>query len=138
MNAVAEIQVLPIDSDVPIREAVETALRVLEHQQLELGVHTLGTEVRGRFDEVLGAIERIHEELHARGIDRVGTTIKLETRNGIEHRTRIEDRTIDSSARPTGSSRLDTPGVEPDELAMDPNDTRELARSYLHDATEDR
>ena len=95
MNAVAEIQVLPIDSEIRLRDAVDAALRVLEGQKLELGVHTLGTEVRGSIGEVLAAVEKIHEALHARGIDRVGTTIKLETR------AVNEGRVIDSSARPT-------------------------------------
>lgn len=100
MNAVAEIQVQPIDSEIRLRDAVDAALRVLEGQKLELGVHALGTEVRGSIGEVLAAVEKIHEELHGRGIDRVGTTIKLETRavNG--------GRVIDSSARPTGAKTV--------------------------------
>jgi uncharacterized protein (TIGR00106 family) len=80
MRAVAEVQVIPIGAGVSVREEVKRAHRVLEEAGLHVVLHAYGTNVEGELAEILDAVRRIHETLHAEGTIRISTSVKLGTR----------------------------------------------------------
>jgi len=84
MRATAEIQVVPIGSGVSVRSEVKRAHAILVEAGLTVELHALGTNVEGELAEILAAVQRIHETLHAEGVIRLSTAVKLGTRTDKE------------------------------------------------------
>ena len=58
--------------------------RVLSEAGLKTNLHAYGTNVEGELDDILAAIEHVHEVLHAEGAPRLVTSIKIGTRTDKE------------------------------------------------------
>jgi uncharacterized protein (TIGR00106 family) len=80
MKATAEIQVVPIGFGVSVRGPVQRAHQLLVDSGLRVELHAMGTNVEGDLAAILAAIEKIHETLHAEGVARLSTAVKLGTR----------------------------------------------------------
>jgi uncharacterized protein (TIGR00106 family) len=80
MKAVAEIQVIPIGVGVSVRREVQRAHELLRASGLRAELHAYGTNVEGELAEILEAVRRVHETLHAEGTVRLSTFLKLGTR----------------------------------------------------------
>jgi uncharacterized protein (TIGR00106 family) len=80
MKAVAEVQVIPIGSGVSVRAEVKRAHQLLEDAGLHVVLHAYGTNVEGELTDILDAVRRIHETLHAEGTVRISTVVKIGTR----------------------------------------------------------
>ena len=80
MIATAEIQVVPIGSGVSVRKEVKRAHQLLEESGLRVELHAYGTNVEGELSEIFSAVQRIHETLHAEGVVRLSTAVKIGTR----------------------------------------------------------
>ncbi|MCP3962586.1 MAG: MTH1187 family thiamine-binding protein [bacterium] len=80
MKAVAEIQVVPIGVGVSVRAEVRRAQEIIHESGLVVQEHSFGTNVEGDLDTILSVIARIHEVLHAEGVARLSTAVKLGTR----------------------------------------------------------
>ena len=80
MKALAEIQVVPIGAGVSVRREVQRAHDIIVSHDLEVQTHAFGTNVEGELDTILAAIKTVHETLHAEGVARLSTAIKLGTR----------------------------------------------------------
>ncbi len=84
MKAVAEIQIIPIGSGVSVRKEVQRAHAILEDSGLNAQLHSYGTNVEGDLEDILRAVQRIHETLHAEGTVRLSTFLKIGTRTDKE------------------------------------------------------
>ena len=84
MKAIAEIQVVPIGAGVSVRAEVKRAHEILRESGLTVQLHSYGTNVEGDLDLILMTIRRVHEELHAEGVVRLSTAVKLGTRTDKE------------------------------------------------------
>lgn len=84
MKATAEIQVIPIGVGVSVRAQVKRAHQLLADSGLRVALHAYGTNVEGELSEILDAVRRVHETLHAEGVVRLATAIKLGTRTDKE------------------------------------------------------
>ena len=80
MNVILEFSVIPIGVGVSLSKYVATCERVLQEAGLHYELHANGTNVEGEWDEVFAAIKRCHETLHALGVPRISTIIKVGTR----------------------------------------------------------
>lgn len=80
MRATAEIQAIPIGTGVSVRQEIQRAYDVIRASGMVYELHASGTNVEGELSEILPLIERIHEVLHIKGVIRLITFIKLETR----------------------------------------------------------
>ncbi len=80
MKALAEIQVIPIGVGVTVRDEVRRAHQILVDSGFKIETHAYGTNVEGEMGEILDAVRRIHETLHAEGVVRLSTAIKIGTR----------------------------------------------------------
>ncbi|MCA9672609.1 MAG: MTH1187 family thiamine-binding protein [Myxococcales bacterium] len=81
MRATGEIQVIPIGVGVSLRAHVKRAHEIIAAQPgVEVALHAQGTNVEGELHDLLAAIEVLHETLHAEGVVRLSTAIKLGTR----------------------------------------------------------
>ena len=80
MKAIAEIQIIPIGTGVSVRKEVMRAHQLLKESGLNLSLHANGSNMEGELEEVLGAIRKAIETLHAEGVVRLSTHIKIGTR----------------------------------------------------------
>lgn len=80
MRVIADICVVPITGRISVRTEVAQAHSILKESGLKTNLHGYGTNIEGEWDEVFAALKRIHTELHADGVPRLSTTIRLGTR----------------------------------------------------------
>jgi uncharacterized protein (TIGR00106 family) len=80
MKATAEIQVIPIGAGVSVRQEVRRAHELLVESGLKIELHAFGTNVEGELNDILQAIANVHEVLHAEGVARLSTAVKIGTR----------------------------------------------------------
>jgi len=80
MQALAEIQVIPLGVGTSVRRQVKRAQAVIEESGLLFEAHAYGTNVEGELGAIFATIERIHETLHAEGTPRIATALKIGTR----------------------------------------------------------
>jgi uncharacterized protein (TIGR00106 family) len=80
MNVLADLSVVPLGVGVSVSKYVAACQRVLEEAGLSHRLHAYGTNVEGEWDDVLSAVKRCHEVVHAMGAPRVSTVLKLGTR----------------------------------------------------------
>lgn len=84
MKATAEIQVIPIGVGVSVRDQVKRAHEILIGSGLAYELHAYGTNVEGELGDILATIAKVHETLHAEGVVRIATNVKLGTRTDKE------------------------------------------------------
>ena len=96
MKALAEIQVIPIGTGVSVRREVQRAHAVIRASGLKAQLHAYGTNVEGDLDAILSTVKKVHETLHAEGVPRLSTMIKIGTRTDKE--ATLEDKLFDAGA----------------------------------------
>jgi uncharacterized protein (TIGR00106 family) len=80
MKAIAEVQIIPIGAGVSVRKEVMRAHEILEESGLNLTLHANGSNLEGELGEVLATIQTAIETLHAEGVVRLSSHIKIGTR----------------------------------------------------------
>lgn len=80
MHVLADICVVPITGRISVREEVKRAHQILVDTGLKVSLHAYGTNIEGEYDAVFAALKEIHEQLHAAGVPRISTTIRLGSR----------------------------------------------------------
>ena len=80
MKVIADLTVIPIGVGVSLSKYVAACEKVLSGAGLKINLHAYGTNIEGEWDEVMGAVKRCHEVLHAMGAPRVSSTLKVGTR----------------------------------------------------------
>ena len=90
MKVIADICVVPLTGRVSVREEVALAHRILRETGLPTHLHAYGTNIEGEFGVIMKALERIHEELHERGVPSISTTLRLGSR--IDKEQSLDDK----------------------------------------------
>ncbi len=80
MKAIVEVQIIPIGAGVSVRKEVMRAHELLEESGLNLTLHANGSNLEGELGEVLATIQKAIETLHAEGVVRLSSHIKIGTR----------------------------------------------------------
>lgn len=80
MKATAELQVIPLASGISVRQEVARAVEMLKVHDFIIETHASGTNIEGQLEEILAAVQEIHEILHQEGSVRLLSYLKLETR----------------------------------------------------------
>ncbi len=80
MNVIVDFTIVPIGVGVSLSEYIAACERVLAASGLRYEMHANGTNIEGEWDEVFAAIRHCHETLHALGVPRIHTDVKLGTR----------------------------------------------------------
>jgi uncharacterized protein (TIGR00106 family) len=80
MKAIADVCVIPIGIGVSVSKEVTACERIFAEAGLKSRLHAYGTNIEGEWDDVMGAIKRCHETLHAMGVARISTNIRIGTR----------------------------------------------------------
>ncbi|MBT3268322.1 MTH1187 family thiamine-binding protein [Candidatus Poribacteria bacterium] len=80
MHVIADICIVPMGVGASVSTYVTTAYGILRAAGLNATLHAYGTNVEGSYEDVMAALKRCHEALHAAGAPRLSTTIRLGTR----------------------------------------------------------
>jgi uncharacterized protein (TIGR00106 family) len=84
MKATAELQVIPIGAGLSLRKEVTRVVELLHGYDFIIESHASGTNIEGELSEILAAVQKVHETLHAEGSIRLLSYLKLETRTDKE------------------------------------------------------
>lgn len=100
MKVIVDFCLIPLGVELSLSPYIAECQRVLAEAGLTHELHAYGTNIEGEWGEVMAAIERCHQRVHALGAPRISTSLKLGTRTDRE----------DSIAAKVGSvQRLLTP-----------------------------
>lgn len=86
MHVIVDFTLVPVGTGISLSPYVAEVERILEKSGLNHELHANGTNLEGEWDEVMTAIRRCHETLHAMGVPRIHTDIKLGTRSDRDQR----------------------------------------------------
>jgi uncharacterized protein (TIGR00106 family) len=84
MRLVLDFSVIPIGVGTSLSPYVAACQRVLEESGLTYRLHAYGTNVEGEWDDVMAAVKRCHEVVHAMGAPRISTSVRMGTRTDRE------------------------------------------------------
>ncbi len=80
MHAIVDFTIVPVGTGVSLSPYIAACERVLAQSGLTYELHANGTNVEGEWEEVFDTLRRCHETLHAMGVPRIHTDVKLGTR----------------------------------------------------------
>jgi len=81
MHVILDFTVVPVGTGVSLSPFIAEVERVLQGTGLHHEMHANGTNMEGEWDAVMAAIHSCHQALHAMGVPRIHTDIKLGTRS---------------------------------------------------------
>ena len=81
MHVIVDFTAVPVGTGVSLSPYIAAVERVLQASGLTHELHANGTNLEGEWDDVMTAIRQCHEALHAMGVPRVHTDLKLGTRS---------------------------------------------------------
>ncbi len=84
MRVIADFTVVPIGVGVSLSRYVAACEKILTEAGIDHTLHANGTGVEGEWDAVFAAIRKCHEAVHAMGVPRISTVIKVGTRTDRE------------------------------------------------------
>lgn len=71
MKVMIDLCVVPIGVGVSVSEYVTACERVIKDAGLKHALHAYGTNIEGEWDDVMAAVKKCHEVVHAKGAPRV-------------------------------------------------------------------
>jgi len=80
MKAIADVCVIPLVKETSLSPFIAEAERIFQARGLSPRLHAYGTNVEGEWDEVMGALREVHERLHAMGVPRISSNLRIGTR----------------------------------------------------------
>jgi uncharacterized protein (TIGR00106 family) len=78
---IVELSVVPIGTgETSVSSYVKAAIKIIEENDLDFQVNSMGTCVQGEWDAIFSTLKAIHEELAKMGCHRIVTTVKIDDR----------------------------------------------------------
>ncbi len=102
MKVIADLTVLPIGVGVSLGRYIAECERVLQKAGLKVKMHAYGTNIEGEWDEVMAAVKECHQALHALGVPRVSSSVKLGTRTDREQTMEDKLRSVEENLKNPG------------------------------------
>ena len=90
MKVILDLCIVPLGVGVSLSNYIAACEQVLAQAGVKKQLHAYGTNIEGEWDEVMKAVKGCHEKLHAMGVPRISTTIKVGTR--IDREQTMEDK----------------------------------------------
>ena len=84
MRVLVDVSIVPLGVGLSLSPYIAECERIFQAAGLKTALHAYGTNVEGEWDDVLGAVKRCHEALHAMGAPRISTNMRLGTRTDRE------------------------------------------------------
>ena len=100
MRVIADLCVVPMGIGVSVSREVAVCERILSEAGLKTRLHAYGTNIEGEWDAVFAAIKCCHEAVHAMGVPRISSTIRVGTRTDREQTMEDKVRSVERKLRP--------------------------------------
>ena len=75
-----DLCIVPLGVDTSIAEYVAACQKVIEKAGLEYELGPNGTAIEGEWNEVFACVMQCHKSVHSLGVNRIYTTLKVNTR----------------------------------------------------------
>ena len=102
MHVLVDLCVVPLGIGVSVSKEVAACERILQQAGLETRLHAFGTTVEGEWDAVFAAIKRCHDVLHAQGVPRISSTLRVGTRTDRVQTLDDKVRSVEQRLRTAG------------------------------------
>ncbi|CAG8707348.1 7179_t:CDS:2, partial [Acaulospora morrowiae] len=79
-HVIADLCIVPVGKDVSTSKYIIEVQNVLQETGLKTNLHACGTNIEGKFDQIMSAIQKCINKVHELGVARIDTTIRLQTR----------------------------------------------------------
>ena len=86
MHVIVDFTLVPVGTGVSLSPYIAEVERILRDSELVHELHANGTNLEGEWDEVMATLRRCHETLHALGVPRIHTDLRLGTRSDRDQR----------------------------------------------------
>lgn len=86
MHVIVDFTLVPVGTGVSLSPYIAEVERILQGSALVHELHANGTNLEGEWDEVMAVLRRCHETLHAMGVPRIHTDLRLGTRSDRDQR----------------------------------------------------
>lgn len=83
MKITADLCLIPVNQ-ASVTPHIATCQRIFKRRRLLHHLHGYGTNLEGDWEQVMEAIKECHQEVHASGVVRIVSTIKVGTRTDRE------------------------------------------------------
>ncbi len=107
MKVILDLCVVPLGVGLSVSSYVAACERVIREAGLVSQLHAYGTNIEGEWDEVMAAVKRCHEVVHAMGAPRITSSMRLGTRTDREQtmadKIASVERALDSAASGPGA-----------------------------------
>jgi uncharacterized protein (TIGR00106 family) len=90
MKVIVDLCIVPIGVGVSLGSYIAECERIITKAGLKAHLHGYGTNIEGEWEEVMRAVKDCHERLHAMGVPRISSTLRLGTRTDRDQT--IEDK----------------------------------------------
>ena len=100
MRVMIDLSVVPLGVGVSLSEYVAACERVLREAGLSCTLHAFGTNVEGEWDDVMAAVKRCHEVVHAMGAPRVHSSLRIGTRTDKAQSLEDKVRSVEEKMTP--------------------------------------
>lgn len=80
MKVIMDLCIIPLGVGVSVSEYIAACHDILAEEDLHPNLHAYGTNIEGEWDQVMAAVKKCHQQIHAMGAPRISTQIKLGTR----------------------------------------------------------
>lgn len=84
MKVIVDLCVVLLGVGLSVSAHVAACERVIREAGLKSQLHAYGTNIEGEWDEVMAAVKRCHEVVHAMGAPRITSSMRLGTRTDRE------------------------------------------------------
>jgi uncharacterized protein (TIGR00106 family) len=96
LKVIADYTIIPIGHGPSVSAKVAIAVKLIRESGLKHQLHPYGTILEGNWDEVMNVVKKCHEVLHADGVERIHSALKIGTRtdkkqSATDKLKRIED-----------------------------------------------
>ena len=107
MKVIVDLCVVPLGVGLSVSAYVAACERVIREAGLKSQLHVYGTNIEGGWDEVMAAVKRCHEVVHAMGAPRTTSSMRLGTRTDreqtMEDKIASVERALDRAASDPGA-----------------------------------
>ena len=80
MKVIADFCIVPMGVGLSVSKYVAECEKIFHTMPLNVHLHAYGTNIEGEWEDVMEALKRCHDTLHAMGAPRISTNIRLGTR----------------------------------------------------------
>lgn len=90
MKAIVDLCIIPMGVGVSLGSYIAACEKILLEAGLKTKLHAYGTNIEGEWDDCMKAVKECHEALHAMGVPRISSTLRLGTR--VDRAQTMEDK----------------------------------------------